>query len=152
MSVGLLDVNALIALLWEEHPFHKRCADWFAGAANTGWATCPMTESGCVRILSTPAFTANPPSVASALRLVQTATESNKNHHFWSDDLPLSALRARWGSGLGHKQITDAYLLALAIHHKGSLVTFDSRMIALAGEGNMEQKALVILRLDSRPC
>jgi toxin-antitoxin system PIN domain toxin len=146
MSVGLLDVNALIALLWEEHPFHKRCIEWFAKAARTGWATCPMTESGCVRVLSTPAFTANPPSVASAMRILQTATESGTNHHFWSDDLPVSVLRARWSRGLGHKQITDAYLLALVIHHKGTLVTFDSRMEALAGDGNMRRDALVILR------
>ncbi len=146
MSIALLDVNALIALLWEEHPFHKRCMEWFASEASAGWATCPMTESGCVRILSTPAFTANPPTVASALRLVQTATESGRNHHFWSDNLPLSTLRVRWSRGMGHKQITDAYLLALAVHHRGRLVTFDSRMVALAGEGNLDRDALVILR------
>lgn len=146
MSIGLLDVNALIALLWEEHPFHGRCAEWFTGAAKTGWATCPITVSGCVRLLSNPAFTANPPSAASALRLMQIATESESNHHFWSDDLPVSVLRARWSKGLGHKQITDAYLLALAIHHKGSLVTFDSRMLALAGQGNVEHDALLVLR------
>ena len=146
MSVALLDVNALIALLWEEHPYHKRCMEWFAGVANAGWATCAITESGCVRLISTPAFTANPPSVVSALRILQTATESGRNHHFWSDDLPLSTLRARWGKGLGPKRITDAYLLALAIHHKGSLVTFDTRMEALAEDGNMEQVGLVILR------
>jgi toxin-antitoxin system PIN domain toxin len=146
VSVALLDVNALIALLWEEHPFHKRCMEWFAGVANAGWATCPITESGCVRLLSTPAFTANPPSVFSALRILQTATESGRNHHFWSDDLPLSTLRARWGKGLRHKQITDAYLLALAMHHEGCLVTFDTRMEALAGAGDLEQAGLVILR------
>jgi uncharacterized protein len=146
VTIGLLDVNALVALLWEEHPFHTRCAEWFAGATKAGWATCPITESGCVRLLSNPAFTANPPSVGSALRLLQTATESGSDHHFWNDDLPVSVLRARWSKGLGHKQITDAYLLALAIHHKGSLVTFDLRTSALAGEGNMEHDALLVLR------
>lgn len=146
MSVGLLDVNALIALLWEEHPFHKSCAAWFANAAETGWATCPMTESGCVRILSNPAFTANPPSTSSVLRLLQTATESKSNHRFWSDDLPLSALLDHWSGGLGHKQVTDAYLLALAHRHQGKVVTFDSRMQALAGQGNLAADALVILR------
>jgi toxin-antitoxin system PIN domain toxin len=146
VSIALLDVNALIALLWEEHPFHKRCAQWFSGAATSGWATCPITQSGCVRILSNPAFTANPPSAVSALRILQTATESESNHHFWSDDLPLSALRLRWSKGLGHKQITDSYLIALAIHHHGKLVTFDSRMVALAGQGNIKGDALLILR------
>jgi predicted nucleic acid-binding protein len=81
------------------------------------------------------------------MRLLQTATESGRNHHFWSDDLPLSALRARWSKGLGHKQVTDAYLLALAIHNNASLVTFDSRIGALAGDGNAEHEALVILRV-----
>jgi predicted nucleic acid-binding protein len=81
------------------------------------------------------------------MRLLQTATESGRNHHFWSDDLPLSALRARWSKGLGHKQVTDAYLLALAIHNHASLVTFDSRIGALAGDGNAEHEALVILRV-----
>jgi toxin-antitoxin system PIN domain toxin len=146
VSIGLLDVNALIALLWEEHPFHKRCAAWFAGAAKAGWATCPMTESGCVRVLSTPAFTANPPSVASALRLLQTATESRTNHHFFSDDLPLSILGAHWSRGLGHRQITDAYLLSLAIHRKARLVTFDSRIVSLAEDGNVARDLLVVLR------
>ena len=146
MSIALLDVNALIALLWEEHPFHKRCMEWFAGATRGGWATCPITESGCIRLLSNPAFSANPPSVNSSLRILQAATASASNHHFWSDDLPLSALRARWSGGLGHKQITDAYLLALALHHRGKLVTFDSRMIALAGAGKTERGSLVVLR------
>jgi len=146
VSIALLDVNALIALLWEEHPFHKRCMEWFAGSARGGWATCPITESGSVRLLSSPAFTANPPSVNSALRILQTATESASNHRCGSDDLPLSALRARWSGGLGHKQITDAYLLALALHHRGKLVTFDSRMIALAGAGKTERGSLVVLR------
>jgi toxin-antitoxin system PIN domain toxin len=146
VTIALLDVNALIALLWEEHPFHKRCAQWFSGVATSGWATCPITQSGCVRLLSSPAFTANPPSVVSALRILQTATESGGNHHFWSDDLPLSALRTRWSKGLGHKQITDSYLIALAIHHHGKLVTFDSRMLALAGQGNIRGDVLVILR------
>jgi uncharacterized protein len=146
VSVALLDVNVLIALLWEEHPFHNRCAQWFSGAATSGWATCPITQSGCVRLLSNPAFTANPPAAVTALRILQTATESGSNHHFWSDDLPLSVLRTRWSKGLGHKQITDAYLIALAIHHHGSLVTFDSRMAALTVQGKIEQNVLVVLR------
>jgi toxin-antitoxin system PIN domain toxin len=146
VSIGLLDVNALIALLWEEHPFHKRCAEWFIRSANAGWATCPMTESCCVRVLCTPAFTANPPSVPSAIRLIQAATESGSNHHFLRDDLPLSAVGARWRNRQGHKQITDAYLLALAVYHKAKLVTFDRRMAILAPEGSAEREALVILR------
>lgn len=146
MSVGLLDVNALIALLWEEHPFHRRCAEWFVHSAKTGWATCPITESGCARVLCTPAFTANPPSVQAAIRMIKTATESGREHRFWMDDLSLSAVGTRWHNRLGPKQITDAYLLALAIHHRGKLVTFDRRILQLAPEGSVERDALEILK------
>ena len=146
MSIGLLDVNALIALLWEEHPFHRLCAQWFVRAERAGWATCPITESGCVRVLCTPAFTANPPSVHAAIRLVQTLTQSGRKHHFWTDDLTLSAVGVRWRNRLGPKQVTDAYLLALAIHRKGKLVTFDRRILTLAPEGSAEHAALEILQ------
>ena len=144
MSVGLLDVNALIALLWEEHPFHSRCVHWFIQPARTGWATCPITELGCARILSSPAFTANPPTVQAAIRLIRTSTQPN-GHYFWNDDIRLSEVGIRWRERLGPKQITDAYLLTLAIHHKGKLVTFDRRMLALAPEGSEERKSLEIL-------
>jgi len=146
VTVTLLDVNALIGLLWEEHPFHDRCTEWFSRASADGWATCPITESGFVRLVSNPAFTANPPSVLSALRLLKTETEAGANHHFWKDDVPVSGLGSRWSKGLGHKQITDAYLLALTLHNKGRLVTFDAKMVALARDGNMERDALIILR------
>lgn len=144
MSIGLLDVNALIALLWEEHPFHPLCVRWFTKLHQAEWATCPITESGCVRILSSPAFTANPPTVHAAINLIRTSTQSS-GHHFWNDDIRLSEVGTRWQRRLGPKQVTDAYLLALAIHHKGKLVTFDRRMLALAPEGSAERKSLEIL-------
>lgn len=145
VSVGLLDVNALIALLWEEHPFHKSCADWFAGASKTGWATCPLTEAGFVRVLCSPAFTGRPPSVHNAIQLLRFATESDNNHQFWNDDLPVSIIGRRWKSPLGHKQVTDLYLLSLAVHHNGTLITFDQRVAHFAGLGNMERGAILVL-------
>jgi predicted nucleic acid-binding protein len=84
--------------------------------------------------------------VHSASQLLQTATESATNHHFLKDELPVSVISSRWSNRLGHKQITDAYLLALAIHHKAKLVTFDRRMETLAAEGSIERSALMILR------
>jgi toxin-antitoxin system PIN domain toxin len=146
VSIGLLDVNALIALLWEEHPFHKTCAEWFSRAAKTGWSTCPITESGFVRILCSPAFTARPPAVHNAIGLLKTATESGSNHHFWNDDLPISVLNTRWKPPLGHKQVTDLYLLTLAIHNRGSLVTFDQRIAHFSAIGNFERGAVVMLK------
>jgi toxin-antitoxin system PIN domain toxin len=148
VSIALLDVNALLALLWENHVFHVRMARWFAGNENRGWATCPITEQGFVRIVCNPAYIKPAPRIRSALDLLQKTTEASKNHQLWPDDLPLSALSASIRHCLqGPKQITDAYLLALAMHRKGILVTFDCRMETLAPEGCVEREALVILRL-----
>lgn len=147
MSIALLDVNALLALLWENHVFHVRMARWFAGNENRGWATCPITEQGFVRIVCNPAYIKPAPGIRSALDLLQKTTEASRNHQFWPDDLPLSALSVSIRRRLhGPKQITDAYLLALAMHRKGTLVTFDYRMETLAPEGSAEREALLILR------
>jgi toxin-antitoxin system PIN domain toxin len=146
MSVGLLDVNALIALLWEEHPFHKSCSDWFAIASKTGWATCPLTESGFVRIVCNPAFTARPPSVHNAIKLLSMATGSKSNHRFWSDELPISAIASQWKPPLGHKQVTDLYLLSLAAHRNGTLITFDQRIVHFAGLANLGSAAILMLK------
>ncbi len=147
MSVALLDVNALLALLWENHKFHARMAHWFARNQNRGWATCPITQQGFVRIVSNVAYMKPAPGVRSALDLLQKTTEASINHEFWADDLPLYALSASVRQHLqGHNQITDAYLLALAAHRRGRLVTLDYRMEALAPKGSAEYDTLVILR------
>jgi toxin-antitoxin system PIN domain toxin len=147
VSIALLDVNALLALLWENHVFHARMARWFAGNENRGWATCPITEQGFVRIVCNPAYMKPAPGIRSAIDLLQKTTEVSMNHQFWVDDLPLSALSSSMHRRLrGPKQITAAYLLTLAMHRKGILVTFDYRMETLAPEGSAEREALVILR------
>ena len=148
MSIAVLDVNALLALLWENHVFHARMTRWFTSNENRGWATCPITEQGFVRIVCNAAYMNPAPGIRSALNLLQKTAEASRNHEFWADDLPLSALSASIRRRLqGPKQITDAYLLALALHHNAKLVTFDRRIEALAGEGSVEREALVILRL-----
>jgi len=148
VSIALLDVNALLALLWENHVFHARMAQWFTGNENQGWATCPITEQGFVRIVCNPAYMNPAPGSRSAIELLQKTSESSRNHEFWADGLPISALSASIRRRLqGPKQITDAYLLALAMHHNAKLVTFDRRIEALAAEGSVEREALVILRL-----
>jgi toxin-antitoxin system PIN domain toxin len=132
--------------LWENHKFHASVTRWFASKENRGWATCPITEQGFVRIVSNVAFMKPAPGIRSALELLQKTTEASKNHEFWADDLPLSALSTSIRGRLqGHQQITDAYLLALAMHQDGWLLTFDRRIIALAPEGSTERNALKIL-------
>ena len=146
MSIALLDVNALLALLWENHMFHAPMARWFVSNERRGWATCPLTEQGFVRIVSNATYIKPAPKVRSALDLLQKTTEANKHHEFWADDLPLSALSASIRQRLqGHQQISDAYLLTLAMRHRGKLLTFDRRILQLAPEGSVERDALEIL-------
>jgi hypothetical protein len=139
-------VNALIALLWKPHPFHEACIKWMGKARNSGWATCAITEAGLVRVICNPSFTPAPPSVHAAIALLTAATESQPGHHFWKDEIPVSSLGLRWKPPLGHKQITDAYLLSLAQHHKGTIVTFDLRMQHLAKAGRIESDAVIMLK------
>jgi hypothetical protein len=148
MSIALLDVNALLALLWKNHVFHERMMQWFSENAQKGWATCPITEQGFVRIISNTSTISPAPRVPVAMDLLQKVIETSTNHEFWADDLPLSGLSATLRNRLqGHKQITDAYLLALAVHRKGMLVTFDFRIAALAPIGSVEHDSLHLLRL-----
>ena len=137
VRAGLLDVNAIIALLWNQHPFHEECVRWMSKAGRSGWATCAMTEAGFVRIISNPAFTKQPPSVHQAIRLLESAKEHQPGHHFWKDEVSMADAAALWNPPLGHKQVTDAYLVALVHHHKGTIVTFDQRIQHLAKMANV---------------
>ena len=125
MSVSLLDVNILIALFDPSHVHHERAHRWFARNHKHGWATCPLTVNGCVRILSNPAYptvAATPREVVERLR----AFCSNANHEFWADSVSLldeALFRPELFSG--HQVLTDIYLLGLAVRHHGRLATFD---------------------------
>jgi hypothetical protein len=133
MSAFLLDVNVLVALAWPGHQAHQRAQRWFARHASKGWATCPMTEAGFVRIVYNRAFSPRAVTPGEAMRALQI-TISHPHHQFWKDDISLAeALSASQARLFGHKQITDAYLLGLAIHKKGILATFDRGIPSLLG-------------------
>ena len=122
---ALLDVNVLVALLDRQHVAHGRAHAWLAQNLATGWASCPLTENGCLRVLTNPRY---PAPVFAADVLAKLATAKTAGHHeFWADDLTITDVqvfdRAKWR---GHQQVTDAYLLALAVKHGGCLVTFDT--------------------------
>jgi len=111
------------------------------------WATCPITEMGFLRIVTNPSFSPHAPAWAEAVSILRNHTEASPRHCFWQDSLALTEVDRSLGRRIkGPSQITDAYLLALAMHHKGTLVTFDYRTDALAAEGSVERGALVILR------
>lgn len=131
---ALLDVNVLIALLDQGHVHHAVARDWLAANIGQGWASCPITQNGCIRIMSQPAYPAPlaPAQVAERLRAATLAPY----HAFWPDDLALVSFEGlRWTSILGSRQITDAYLLALAVRNRGRFVTFDRAAPLDAVEG-----------------
>lgn len=131
---ALLDVNVLIALLDADHVSHATAMEWFANHAQGGWASCPITQNGCVRVMCHPAYP-NAPSAQLVIERLASAT-SNSVHEFWPDDVSLldeatvDATRIH-----GPRQITDVYLLALAVKHNGRLVTFDGSIPHAAVKG-----------------
>ncbi|MHB8502001.1 MAG: TA system VapC family ribonuclease toxin [Candidatus Acidiferrales bacterium] len=130
----LLDVNVLIAMAWPTHSAHKKVQDWLSRHAREGWATCPLTQTAFVRILSNPAFSPNALAPGDAVILLQ-ANLSHPAHRFWADELSfIQALEVLTPRLAGHQQVTDAYLLGLAIHKKGKLATMDQAVLSLLPE------------------
>jgi len=125
MSVALLDVNVLVALFDPAHQNHESAHLWFGRNRKHGWATCPITANGCIRVLSNPAYPtveATPAEVANRLRSLCSTTD----HHFWPDSVSLLDESLFQPTMIaGHQKITDAYLLGLAVRNHGRLATFD---------------------------
>lgn len=138
MTAYLLDVNVLIALSWPEHTQHAPARRWFAKNSAKGWATCPLVQAGFVRIVSNPAFSSRSVSVQQAIEGL-VASLRDDAHQFWPDSIPLpDAMQFLQEPINGHQQITDAYLVALAIHNRGKLATLDRKMLRLAPVGAVE--------------
>lgn len=127
----LLDVNVLFALLWPRSEFHGPVRAWFRDQASRAWATCPITQSGLVRLISNPALSVDATSVDEAMSLLRSNL-AHPGHVFWPDDLDLLRSIGLSGAKLqGHRQLTDAYLLGLAIHRKGHFATLDKSVASL---------------------
>ncbi len=125
--VILLDVNVLIALGDPFHVHHDRVQEWFHRERGRAWATCPITENGFLRILGHPNYKDSPGS-PSKMQEVLKAICSAPGHQFWPDAISLTD--EKYPELPGSKQLTDFYLLALAIHYKGKLATLDRRIDA----------------------
>ena len=126
---ALLDINVFIALLDPDHTFHNRAHAWWAANQSEGWASCPITENGVVRIMSNPGYSDRtrfaPGDLIARLRTFASQT----NHEFWPDDISLRDVSAFTPEHiLGSRQVTDIYLLALATKHGGRFVTFDGNI------------------------
>jgi toxin-antitoxin system PIN domain toxin len=133
--VALLDVNVLVALFDPDHVHHELAHDWFGDNRHAGWATCPLTENGFVRVITSPAYgsvVSRPNAVLDHLRRFCT----DGAHRFWEDDVSLldADLFDPQLVG-GHRHVTDVYLLGLAVSRKGCLATFDRsiRLSAVRG-------------------
>ena len=140
---ALLDVNVLIALLDADHSLHARATTWFASHARAGWASCPITQNGCVRIMSHPGY----PNALPVPTVIAAAAEASATafHEFWPDDVSLLDARVVDAARIhGPRQLTDVYLLALAVRHGGRFVTFDAS-VPLDAVRDAKKHHLVIL-------
>jgi toxin-antitoxin system PIN domain toxin len=142
--VLLLDVNVLVALFDPVHTHHEAAHEWFEPNRQSGWATCPLTENGFVRVISNPSYPGRRTTVQDALQRLTSFRDSG-DHTFWTDSASLcDVLLIRPANLLGHRQLTDVYLLALAVTNGGRLATFDQR-ISLAAVNGAEPGHLAFL-------
>jgi uncharacterized protein len=140
---ALLDVNVLIALLDSDHASHDTAMSWFKSHAAEGWASCPITQNGCIRIMSNPSYP-NPLPVQAVMKRLADACREDV-HQFWADEVSVldpavvDATRIH-----GPRQLTDIYLLALSVANRARFVTFDTG-IPLAAVQHAQPHNLIVL-------
>lgn len=140
---ALLDVNMLLVLFDRGHPLHFKARSWWSTNSDPGWASCPLSQNGFLRISSQKSYP-RPIPLADSIRLLRGWAVPPR-HEFWPDDVSLIDQSViDHGRVLSAKQLTDIYLLALAVKHGGRLVTLD-RGIPLAAVRGAEPAHLVML-------
>jgi toxin-antitoxin system PIN domain toxin len=140
---ALFDVNLLLALFDSGHLHHDRALGWWTDNRANGWASCPLTQNGFVRVISGPRYP-RPLSLADAMALLR-GQMAQPGHVFWPDDVSLADPQTfAHGRLLGPNQITDVYLLALAVKNEGRLVTLDRGVPARAVH-RAEARHLVVI-------
>ena len=141
----LLDANALIALAWPAHQHHEPMLAWFGRHARHGWATSALTQAAFVRIISQPAFSGRAVGVAEAAELLLRNT-AHRKHIFLALDFGIEQVLGQCTGGVvGHRQITDAYLLTLALRNKMKLLTFDAGLPQLLATEAERQRHVTVL-------
>lgn len=127
-AVNLLDVNILLALFWPPHSAHAVALRWFERHAGEGWATCALTQSGFVRLMANPGVTLGDVSAGDALEMLRVNCKA-PGHVLWPMNIGLAEAVELSGVKVeGYRQVTDSYLIGLAVKHKGRLVTFDKAL------------------------
>ncbi|HEX9370805.1 MAG TPA: TA system VapC family ribonuclease toxin [Roseiflexaceae bacterium] len=141
MTIYLLDVNMLLALSDPMHIHHEAAHRWFAAGGQSAWATCPITENGFVRIASHPNYPNRPGDAPVVLAMLRQFC-AVEGHHFWPDDISIRDA-FHLGALVTHTQITDVFLLALAVSKGGKLTTLDRRISTAAVQNGGEALELV---------
>ena len=137
-------MNVLVALAWPNHVHHGLAHGWFRAHRQDGWATCPLTESGFVRVSSNRRAIPGAATPAEAIALLRRLCRLD-GHVFWADDVsPADPAATPFARVVGYRQITDAHLLALALRRGGLLATLDRGLAELAGPD--ERAALEVVR------
>ena len=145
MSISLLDVNVLLALAWPTHVHHAAAHRWFAENRQTGWATCPLTQLGFVRLGMQPAVVKIPILFGDVMHALAQIT-ANEAHCFWPLEGGLADIRDEIRARIvGHHQVTDAVLLDLAIRRQGRLATFDRGVLGLLPPDSALRDAAAII-------
>lgn len=140
----LLDINVLIARVDPAHSHHALATRWLAAQGNASIATCPFTENGFLRIYGNPVYPGGPGSPEATAPILR-AIRSLPQHVFFPDDLSLADTdRVTSLAGVGHQQVTDLYLLALAVKHSALFATFDRRIDPVRVAGGSD--ALRVIR------
>lgn len=145
MRAYLPDVNVLIALTWPTHVHHAQARRWFDRKARSGWATCPITQLGFVRISSNAKIIRDAVSPREAVAMLRRLV-GQPGHVFWSDE-PQIELAGPFASLslVGHRQVTDAYLLSLVQHRKGRLATFDRGLPELVAKREERERWVEVI-------
>ena len=141
-------MNVLVALAWPNHVHHDLAHRWFRKQQRDGWATCPLTESGFVRVSSNRRAIPGASTPAEAIVLLQQIRQL-EGHVFWTDDIsPAECAATPFARVASYRQITDAHLLALALRRGGALATLDQGLAELVGPD--ERDALEVIRFKVR--
>jgi toxin-antitoxin system PIN domain toxin len=142
--ISLLDVNVLVALAWPNHVHHASARKWFRAHRESGWATCPTTENGFIRVSSNVRVIPEAKSPLDAALLLRDLI-ALKGHVFWPEEASiLDDRRVSLEKIHTYRKITDAHLLSLALRHEGCLATFDRGILNLAPEGMSKEAVRVI--------
>jgi uncharacterized protein len=145
VSGSLPDVNVLVALAWPNHVHHVAANRWFESLGDQAWATCPITQSGFIRVSANPRIVDSAVSPSEAQEVLRGLTKLG-THQFWADEVDFTSPDVSMRLVMGYRQVTDAYLLALVTSRDGKLVTLDRAIVDLLRAKSPERKRIETLQ------